>query len=269
MAEKQLGVNPANDKDIATKKYVDDAITGSGGDASTNTSSSVVNEVALFADTGGKTLKRATGTGIATLTSGVLSTTSTTGSGNAVLATSPTLVTPALGTPSAVVLTNASGSPTLGTITTTGNIELGHATDTTLSRSSAGVLAVENVEVPTISSASTLTNKRITKRVNVSTAPGATPSLDWGSYDIVALKDIGAAITSMSTGIAGVPTHGQPFLIRMKDDGTPRAITWGASYRAIGVTLPTTTTANKTMYIGGFYNTTDTIYDVLAVGTEA
>jgi hypothetical protein len=36
---------------------------------------------------------------------------STTGSGNVVLATSPTLVTPALGTPSALVLTNATGLP--------------------------------------------------------------------------------------------------------------------------------------------------------------
>ena len=37
--------------------------------------------------------------------------TSSTGSGNVVLATSPTLVTPALGTPSALVLTNATGLP--------------------------------------------------------------------------------------------------------------------------------------------------------------
>lgn len=45
-----------------------------GGDASTNTSSSVDSEVALFSGTGGKTLKRATGTGLAKITSGVLST---------------------------------------------------------------------------------------------------------------------------------------------------------------------------------------------------
>src|SRR5665213_3247064 len=38
-------------------------------------------------------------------------TSSTTGSGNIVLATSPTLVTPALGTPSAAILTNATGLP--------------------------------------------------------------------------------------------------------------------------------------------------------------
>lgn len=44
-----------------------------GGDVSSNTSSSVVSEIALFADTSGKLVKRATGTGVAHLASGVLS----------------------------------------------------------------------------------------------------------------------------------------------------------------------------------------------------
>lgn len=44
------------------------------GDASTNTSTSVDGEVVVFSGTGGKTLKRATGSGLAKLTSGVLST---------------------------------------------------------------------------------------------------------------------------------------------------------------------------------------------------
>jgi hypothetical protein len=43
------------------------------GDASTNTSTSVVNELALFADTNGKLLKRATTTGLLKGTAGVLS----------------------------------------------------------------------------------------------------------------------------------------------------------------------------------------------------
>lgn len=48
--------------------------TGSGnGDASTNTATSADGEVALFSGTGGKTFKRATGSGIGKLTSGVLS----------------------------------------------------------------------------------------------------------------------------------------------------------------------------------------------------
>lgn len=43
------------------------------GDVASNTATSVVSEVALFADTTGKLIKRATGTGFAKLTSGVLS----------------------------------------------------------------------------------------------------------------------------------------------------------------------------------------------------
>ncbi len=45
-----------------------------GGDASTNTATSVDSEITLFSSTTGKLLKRATGTGIATVTSGVLGT---------------------------------------------------------------------------------------------------------------------------------------------------------------------------------------------------
>jgi hypothetical protein len=47
---------------------------GAGGDVSSNTATSVDGEVALFSGTGGKTIKRATGSGIAKLTSGVLGT---------------------------------------------------------------------------------------------------------------------------------------------------------------------------------------------------
>jgi hypothetical protein len=61
-----------DDADAAAVRATIGAGTG-GGDASTNTATSVDSEVALFSSTGGKTLKRATGTGVAHLTSGVLS----------------------------------------------------------------------------------------------------------------------------------------------------------------------------------------------------
>lgn len=51
--------------------------------------------------------------------SGVVGEKATTGSGNVVLATSPTLVTPVLGTPTSVTLTNATGLP-VGGISATG-----------------------------------------------------------------------------------------------------------------------------------------------------
>jgi len=36
-------------------------------------------------------------------------------------------------------------------------------------------------------------------------------------------------------------------IIRIKDDGTARAITWGDSFQSGSVTLPTTTTSGKTL----------------------
>lgn len=96
---------------------------------------------------------------------------STTGSGNVVRATSPTLVTPALGTPSSGTLTNCTGLPVAGITASTstalgvGSINLGHASDTTIARVSAGVISVEGVTVPTLSSTSTLTNKTLTSPV--------------------------------------------------------------------------------------------------------
>jgi len=74
----------------------------------------------------------------------------------------------ALGTPSSGTLTNATGLPVSGITASTstalgvGSIELGHATDTTIARSSAGVISVEGVVVPTVSSTNTLTNKTLT-----------------------------------------------------------------------------------------------------------
>ena len=90
-----------------------------------------------------------------------------TGTGALVFANTPTLVTPVLGTPTSVTLTNGTGLPVSGITASTstalgvGSIELGHATDTTLSRSAAGVLAVEGVVIPSISSTNTLTNKSL------------------------------------------------------------------------------------------------------------
>ncbi len=67
---------------------------------------------------------------------------------------------------------------------------------------------------------------------------------------------------------SGTPTDGQKLILRIKDAGTSVGINWTAIYRVIGVTLPTSTTAGKTTYVSCIYNTVDTDWDVVAVGTE-
>ena len=72
-----------------------------------------------------------------------------TGSGSIVFATSPTLVTPVLGTPTSWTLTNCTGLPLSGVVDSTSEalgvwtLELWHASDTTFAREAAGVYSVE------------------------------------------------------------------------------------------------------------------------------
>jgi hypothetical protein len=67
----------------------------------------------------------------------------------------------------------------------------------------------------------------------------------------------------------GTAIDGLGMVIRIKDDGTARAISYGSQYRAIGVALPVSTTPSKTTYIAMIYNNQDTTWDVIAVGTQA
>lgn len=106
----------------------------------------------------------------------------------------------------------------------------------------------------------TLTNKRITKRVLTEADYTTAPNAD--SYDIHILTAQSAAFTIAAP--TGTPTQGQSYIFRIKDNGTGRAITWNAIYRTLGGTLPSTTIASKTLYLGFMYNSTDSKWDLLA-----
>lgn len=159
-------------------------------------------------------------------------------------------------------------SPVFTTKIQTPTIELGHATDTTISRSAAGVLAVEGVVIPSISSTNTLTNKRITPRVS-SEASSATPTINTDNVDAHSITALAATITSMTTNLSGTPTNFQKLIIRIKDNGTARGITWGTSFEAKGVALPTTTVISKVLTVGFIYDTVTSKWGCVASNQEA
>lgn len=123
----------------------------------------------------------------------------------------------------------------------------------------------------TLNGVQTLTNKRITERV--SSVASITSPLAWNSdnFDQYAATAQAAALTISAD--AGTPTNGQKMIFRFKDNGTARALTWttGAvkSFRAVGVTLPTTTVLGKTLYVGCIFNAADNRWDAVAVAQEA
>ena len=107
-------------------------------------------------------------------------------------------------------------------------IELGNASDTTLSRSAAGVLAVEGVVIPSISSTSTLTNKTLTDPAIIGTiledvftiTDGAAFEVDPGNGSIQ-LITLGASRTPKATNFAA----GESVTL-MVNDGTAYTLTW-------------------------------------------
>jgi hypothetical protein len=81
-------------------------------------------------------------------------------------------------------------------------------------------------------------------------------------------------ITAQATGLTlanptGTFTEGQALMIRIKDNATARTIAFDTNYRAIGVTLPTTTVISKTMYLGIIYNATDGKWDIIGYNIQA
>lgn len=121
-------------------------------------------------------------------------------------------------------------------------------------------------DLVTETDAQVLTNKRVTKRVQ-STASSATPTPNADDYDMLKITALAADATFGAP--TGTPTEGQPFVIRIKDDGTARALAYNSIYRAIGLTLPTTTVIGKLIYLGMIYNSTSTKWDVIAYQLEA
>lgn len=107
--------------------------------------------------------------------------------------------------------------------------------------------------------------KRMHGIVTVATTATLTPTGTSNQFNITA--QAGALVIANPT--AGM-LDGQSLIIRIKDNGTARAISsWGNQYRAVGVTLPSTTVPNKTLYIGAKYNSADAKVDVIAIAWEA
>jgi hypothetical protein len=112
-------------------------------------------------------------------------------------------------------------------ITTNGVLFLPEATDTLLGRNTTD----------------TLSNKRITPRTVTVTA-SATPTVNSDNTDVASITGLSMAITDMSTNLTGTPAANDEIHYSITDNGTARALTWGAKFEASTIALPTTTVIN-------------------------
>ena len=99
----------------------------------------------------------------------------------------------------------------------------------------------------------TLTNKRGTRRTGTATS-SATPTINTDNVDFYSLTAQAEAITSFTTNLSGTPTENQTLWIAITGTAA-RAITWGASFEASTIELPTTTVTTARLDVGFTWNT--------------
>ena len=112
-------------------------------------------------------------------------------------------------------------------------------------------------------SGSTSYSTFIPTTITVTSTSTLTPDISIGDTFTITAQAAALSIANPS----GTPINGQKMIIRIKDNGTARAITWsGTQYRASSdLALPTTTIINKTMYNGFIYNSSGSgTWDLLA-----
>jgi hypothetical protein len=110
----------------------------------------------------------------------------------------------------------------------------------------------------------TFTNKRYTRRL-MTVTQSATPTINTDATDIASITGLAQNVTSMSSGLTGTPVDGDSLVVRITDNGTPRTLTWGASFEASTVAPPTTTVASTMVMVGFTYNAATSKWRCVAV----
>jgi len=144
---------------------------------------------------------------------------------------------------------------------------LGYTPEDVANKSTNTSLGTSNTLYPTQNAVKTYadTKQPLTPRIqSVTSAATVTPTVN---DDMVIITAQAAALTLANP--TGTWVEGQSLIIRIKDNGTSRTIAYGAGYRAIGVTRPTATVINKTIYLGIIYNATDSTWDIIGYNQQA
>lgn len=230
---------------LSTEGIKFQAIAGSGGTISSRTGITIVDA------TGAGTVTNQTGINIGSLAKG---------------GTSNIGITIAKANTYSLQLSGTDGTAAAG-ITFGTDTNLYRSTTNTLKTDDNLIVAAAGTaanSVATIDATQTLTNKRNSKRTG-NTTSSATPTINTDNIDVYELTAQSAAITSFTTNLSGTPVRGDTLTITITDNGTARAITWGASFESGGTqTLPSTTVISTKLVVMFQWNVATTKWRCIA-----
>jgi hypothetical protein len=98
----------------------------------------------------------------------------------------------------------------------------------------------------------------------ITTTSSATPTINTSLVGMYGLTAQAVDITSFTTNLSGAPIDGQKLWIYIVGTAA-RAITWGASFEASTVALPTTTVSTNRLDVGFVYNAATSKWRCVAV----
>lgn len=99
------------------------------------------------------------------------------------------------------------------------------------------------------------TYKQVPSVQTVTSSATVTPNIDTEDELVVTALAVPLTINAPT----GTPYNTQPYIVRISDDGTARALTWNSAYSGTG--LPSTTIVGQTLYIPLMYNSTTAKYE--------
>lgn len=231
-----------------------------GGDASTNTATSVDSEVVLFSGTTGKSLKRATGTGIAKITSGVLGT-ATAGTDYQAADTDLTAIAALTSAANKLPYATGAGTWSLADLTAAARTLLDDV-DVTAMRATLGVPSITPpyTSIAVVTSLPGSPDANTVYIVNDGGAPrvatiasSATPTINVDSTDQAEMITLATNVTSVT--FSGTPRPGQKLIVVIKSTSS-QTFAFGSSVIAGPAPLITATVAGKYHEIVLKYNST-------------
>lgn len=149
----------------------------------------------------------------------------------------------------------------------------------------AGAIAIGSMAVGDVANAVSIGATGAEKRI-VHLAPGINLTDAASFQQVLSVQSVASAatITPVATNTlvdvtaqaaaltiaapSGTAINGWRMQLRIKDNGTARALTFNAIYRVVGVSLPSTTVAGKVLIISAIYNSASVKWDVYAINQE-